>query len=476
MGCPRAVQCLARVLAWPTALALLAACGADQPNTSPSEAVVSAPAASRGASSAASTPIEEPEARFADGDRVAGILAELQRAADENDGIRATGTPGYDASVALVAAQLEQMGLAVETPELAFTSFRDEGVVLDVGGRAFAGPDEARALIYSPSGDVSGPVVMLAGSGCDASDFDGVAAGAVAVTLQGGCLRRDQAINASVAGVAALVVGYPDRGAGEIFRPTLIDPAGIEVPVISVTGEAVEALEAAEGETARVDVESVLAPSTFRNVIAQVGNGPRVVMVGAHLDSVLDGPGINDNGSGVAAALEIARAFAEEGVPDGWAVRVGLWGGEEYGTIGSRAYAADLASDEVVAYLNLDMAGSVNGLTLVYDEPTAAPGSGDITAAYEAWLSVHDEPSEPADLGGSSDHFGFAAAGIPTGGLFAGAAATGSASNPTAAPVGPAPDPCYHIGCDDLDNVDVDRVVLFADATLAVMWGLMQEG
>ena len=319
---------------------------------------------------------------------------------------------------------------------------------------------------------------MLTGSGCDPEDFADVPAGAVAVSLEGGCFRRDQALNASAAGVAALVVGYPDRGPGEIFRPTLLDPGGIEVPVVSVTAEAVEALEAAAGagEPARVTVQTELAPSTVRNVIAQAGDGPRVVMVGAHLDSVLDGPGINDNGSGVAAVMEIARAIVSDGVPEGWAVRIGLWGAEEFGTIGSRAYAAELPEDEVAAYLNLDMAGSVNGLTLVYDEAGAAAGSADITVLYEAWLEERGEPFERVDIGGSSDHFGFAAAGIPTGGLFAGAAATGSASNPSANPTGPAPDPCYHIGCDDLANVDLDRVVLFADATLAVVVALLRGG
>jgi aminopeptidase S len=198
------------------------------------------------------------------------------------------------------------------------------------------------------------------------------------------------------------------------------------------------------------------------------------VMVGAHLDSVLDGPGINDNGSGVAAVLEIARAVAAAGVPDGWALRIGLWGAEELGSIGSRAYA-ETVGEEVVAYINLDMAGSINGATLVYDEQGAAPGSAAITDAFEAVLTARDEPHEETDLGGSSDHFGFQQAGIPTGGLFAGATETGGAAAPSSGGGGGgvAPDPCYHIGCDDLDNVDVQRVVLFAEVTAAVAIELM---
>ena len=396
-----------------------------------------------------------------------------RQVADANDAVRTAGTGGYEASVDLAADALGELGWSVETPEVEFTGFRDLGGRLEVGDATFVGPDEVRALIYSPGGTVSGPVAILEGSGCDPDDFDGVPAGALAVTTEGGCLRRDQAVNAADAGVGALIVGYPDRGPGEIYRPTLLDPAGIEVPVVSVTGEAVTALREAAGDEATLTIETELPPSTFRNVIAQLGDGPSVLMLGGHLDSVLDGPGLNDNGSGVAALVEIARGMAEAGVPDGWAVRIGLWGAEEFGSIGSRAYVAEL-DDEVAAYINLDMAGSVNGATLVYDEAGAAPGSEEISRSFEAWFTERDLEHAPVDIGLSSDHFGFAQAGIPTGGLFAGASESGSASNPSAGG-GEAMDPCYHIGCDTLDNVDLDRVALFADATFAVAYELMER-
>ena len=320
-----------------------------------------------------------------------------------------------------------------------------------------------------------GRVAVLSESGCDPDHFEGVEAGAVVLTMQGGCLRRQQAGNAADAGAAALLIGYPGRGAGEIFRPTLIDPGGITIPVASVTDEAIGALEAAGGEPVHLVVATEREPATVRNVIAQLGSGPAVIMLGGHLDSVFEGPGINDNGSGVAALLEIARGLVTQGLPDGVAVRIGLWGGEELGTIGSRAYVDGLG-DEVIAYLNLDMAGSLNGANLVYEEAGAAAGSADITAAYEAWFDDRGEPTETVDLGGSSDHFGFIAAGIPTGGLFAGATESGSAAQPGTGGSGGEPaDACYHLACDDLANVDVERVALFARATFAVTYALAAD-
>jgi Peptidase family M28/PA domain len=447
---------------------LVAACGALAP-----PAV--SPAAVAPRTSTESDPAAESVEFVADVSRLQADLAVLQEIAEASDGIRTSGTEGYERSVDATAEALRAAGWDVETPELEFIGFRDLGAELAVPGRSFRGPDEVRALIYSPSGEVAGRIAVLAESGCEAEHFDGVPTGAIVLTTAGGCFRRDQAVNAAEAGAAALLVGYPGRGPGEIFRPTLLDPDGLDIPVASVTDDAVAALEDAAGETAELLVRTDREPSTFRNVIGQLGDGPSVVMLGAHLDSVLDGPGINDNGSGVAALLEIARGASEARIPDGWALRIGLWGAEEFGTFGSRAYAATLPEDEVAAYLNLDMAGSVNGATLVYDDASAAPGSERITEAYEAWLEARGEPGDRVDIGGSSDHVGFALAGIPTGGLFAGASESGSAAAPGSGSAGTAPDPCYHIACDDLDNVDLARVALFAEATFAVAFELMGD-
>jgi Zn-dependent M28 family amino/carboxypeptidase len=451
-------------------LALLTACGGPAPSVSSVSGSSSSVPSTAEPPAAPPAPSADPDAAA---DRIQADLEALQAVADANDGIRAAGTPGYEDSVDHAAAVLTGIGFVVDTPEVSFTGFRDLAATLRVGDRTFTGPDEVRALIYSPSGTVDGRVVHLDGSGCRAGDFADVEPGDLALTTEGGCFRRDQVLNAVDAGAAALLVGYPDLGPGEIFRPTLLDPGGMDIPAVSITDDAVELLTGRDVGPVRLEVETERAPGTFRNVIAQLGDGPRVVMVGAHLDSVLDGPGINDNGSGVAAVLEVARAIAGAGVPAGWALRIGLWGAEEFGSIGSRAYVETLG-DEVIAYLNLDMAGSVNGATLIYDEAGAPPGSEEITAAFERALADRDEPSEPADLGGSSDHFGFQQAGIPTGGLFAGATVTGGAAAPTTGGGGgPAPDPCYHIGCDDLGNVDVDRVVLFAEVTASVVADLM---
>jgi aminopeptidase S len=164
--------------------------------------------------------------------------------------------------------------------------------------------------------------------------------------------------------------------------------------------------------------------------------------------------------------LEIARTFAE--VPGG-RLRVGLWAGEEYGIYGSRDYVESLADGELqtpIAYLNLDMLGSLNGVPFVYDDSQAADGSDQVRDYLLAALTALGVTAEPMDLGGASDHAAFQFAGIPTGGIFSGAAEKKTADQ-ASAHGGTADEPmdaCYHLPCDTTDNVDADLVAVYAAA------------
>jgi hypothetical protein len=138
-----------------------------------------------------------------------------------------------------------------------------------------------------------------------------------------------------------------------------------------------------------------------------------VVMIGAHLDSWHTGTGATDNADGSAVVLETMRILKAIG-PAKRTIRAALWGGEEIGLLGSKAYvAAHLASpaarDKIFAYLNLDPAsGPIYGWYMEKSEPAKT--------LFDAWL----EPLK--DLGvrknviegiGNTDHLSFRAAGIP---------------------------------------------------------------
>ncbi|MEX1157198.1 MAG: M20/M25/M40 family metallo-hydrolase [Chloroflexota bacterium] len=408
-------------------------------------------------------------------------LEVLMEIATDNGGLRTAGTAGYEASVQYVAEQLREMGYSVETPEFEMATYLElpGGTVTVGGGPTFETGDDFKAMIYSASGDFSAAVTPVGfddgqNGGCDATDFDGFVQGTIALAPPGSCFRRQVVLNAVAAGAVALVVSYPQYAQGEPRRPTLLSPDGIDIPVLSATGEVGETLQTAaeDGSQVHISVTTEIGQAMVHNVIAEShGIAERVVMLGGHLDGVHDGPGINDNGSGPAALLEIARVLAEERP---WArVRFAFWGGEEFGLLGSRAYVDGLDNDgeaEIAAYLNFDMLGSPNYVPIVYDEPGAAAGSSKIADFLVAYLESIGISPERMDLGGGSDHHFFSQARIPTGGLFSGATElkTDAQADAYGGTAGEAMDACYHLGCDTVERVNIDLVASFANAAVAV--------
>lgn len=211
--------------------------------------------------------------------------------------------------------------------------------------------------------------------------------------------------------------------------------------------------------TAGYEIERRAFAARTNLIVERVGSASGVVMVGAHLDSVRAGPGINDNGSGVAALLVLAEALATLPPPER-TIRFAFWDAEEGGAFGSRAYIEALAPaelDRIGAYLNLDMVGSPNAIRLVYAETDAAPGSEAITRHFAAYFESLDLSWSPIDLEGDSDHGPFIGAGIPTGGLFSGGIepVTDAQAQRFGATAGIPADACSHRACDTIANVDL---------------------
>jgi Peptidase family M28/PA domain len=361
-------------------------------------------------------------------------LRALQEIAEENGGDRAAGTPGADASADYVADRLREAGWRVRLQPVSFPYFdeRSPARLVDAGGEALEEGAEFRTLSYSGSGRMAGPVRRF-GLGCERAELRALEEGEIAVVARGDCFFRDKARNAEAAGAGALLI--VDRESDEPPSATLGAP-GIDIPVLAVGAAAGRRL----GRRVELEVNAVSERRRTVNVIAETagGRGENVVMAGGHLDSVPAGPGINDNGSGTAALLELADALG--GRAPGARVRLAFWGAEELGLIGSRRYVRELSSAEhgrIAAYLNLDMVGSPRPARRVYSD--ADP---DIERLLR---SLVGPGAEEENAGGNSDHAPFKRAGIPVGGLFTGA--------------GRPHDPCYHRACDDIDNIDMPILV-----------------
>ena len=242
------------------------------------------------------------------------------------------------------------------------------------------------------------------------------------------------------------------------------------------------------GRTARFRVDWRPGTYTTRNVIAETsGRDDNVVVVGAHLDSVGVGPGIQDNGSGSAAILEIAEQMAKVGPRN--QVRFIWFGAEESGLLGSEFYVESLTEDEIddiAAMLNFDMIASPNFVRFVYDgdlsdsppPPSGAPdGSAAIETLFVDYFENQGLASEPTEFSGRSDYGPFIEVGIPAGGLFTGAEGI---KTPEQAAIyggtaGEQYDPCYHLGCDDLDNPNALALDQMGDAAAHAVISLAQS-
>ncbi|KOV79733.1 peptidase M28 [Streptomyces sp. NRRL WC-3618] len=202
------------------------------------------------------------------------------------------------------------------------------------------------------------------------------------------------------------------------------------------------------------------------------GDANQVIMAGSHLDSVTAGPGINDNGSGSAAVLEIALAVSRAQYQPTKHLRFGWWGAEELGIVGSRFYVNNLSSanrSRVKGYLNFDMIGSPNPGYFVYDDdPTIEKTFKD----YYAGIGIPTEIETEGD--GRSDHAPFKNAGIAVGGLFSGADFTKTAAQAAkwGGTSGRAFDRCYHASCDTIANIDDTALDRNSDAAAYAVWEL----
>ncbi|WP_182546787.1 M28 family metallopeptidase [Halosaccharopolyspora lacisalsi] len=395
-------------------------------------------------------------------------LVALQRIADQNGNTRASGTPGYRASVDYVADKLRAAGFDVSTPEFAYTKYSLESIELNVAGS----PVEADALEYSPAtprGGVTAPLSVTPvddSTGCQASDYGGVdVTDTIALIQRGSCTFAKKQRIASEQGASAAIIYNNAEGA---LNGTLGGADAGVIPTAGVSKATGAQLVKQQGTEATLDLRASFDEITSENVIAQTrtGRADNVVMAGAHLDSVAEGAGINDNGTGSAGLLETALQLG--GSPDtNNAVRFAWWGAEESGLIGSTKYVQGLSFErqlDIAMYLNFDMIGSPNAGYFTYDGDNsdgvgAGPGpqgSAAIEHAFVKALHKQGVEAEGTDFDGRSDYGEFIANGIPAGGLFTGAEEikTEAQAAKWGGTAGKAFDPNYHQPGDTLVNVD----------------------
>jgi Zn-dependent M28 family amino/carboxypeptidase len=436
-------------------------------------------------------------------------LKALEAIADANGGTRASGTPGYDASVAYVVPWLQEKGYEVTIQTFEFPFFQElapgELERISPSAQTFVEGTDFDVMTYSGSGDVTAnvqPVDTTAAptgtstSGCEAADFSGFTVGRIALVQRGTCSFRQKALNAQAAGASAVVVfNRGTAGSEGLIVGTLGEP-GANIPVLGTTFAVGQALYSADSSVvAHVFASTISEIRTTSNVLADTPGGDpnEVVVVGGHLDSVPEGPGIVDNGSGTMTMLEIARRLNDvvnihktgaNGLTN--KVRFAFWGAEEFGLLGSRHYVQNLTAAErstISLNLNFDMIASSNFIYFVTDGDgssfgVAGPGrSAEAEDVFLDYLESQGIPNWPRELDGRSDWQAFREVGIGFGSLSTGsdhvkteeqAAALGGTAGVIA-------HPCYHRPCDRLDTVSRVALDVTSDAVAhAVLWFAME--
>ena len=423
---------------------------------------------------------------------VAGIREHqqaLQGIATAAGGNRLAGTAGHDASAVYVHDKMVAAGYDVSYQEFSFLLVSDrtppvlqrttapaatyvDGV--DFGTMTYSGSGNTTAALWAV--DLLIPPVGGSTSGCEATDFAGFPAGAIALIQRGTCTFRAKSDNAFAAGATGVVImnegNTPDRSS--VLFGTLSPPATLASgPVVGTSFSLGQSLAngvttGSTGLTVHLKTDTIAETRSTRNVIAETpgGDATKVVVIGAHLDSVSRGPGINDDGSGTGMDLEIAETYAAQGrIPDTRNKLRFIWfSGEEEGLLGSQFYVDSLSAAEqgdIMAMLDFDMVGSPNFVRFVYDGDNSSfpvgpgvaagpPGSAYIEGLFADYFNHVDLAIDPTAFDGRSDYGPFIDVGIPAGGIFAGAEGLKTAAQVTTygGTAGIQYDPCYHLACD----------------------------
>jgi Zn-dependent M28 family amino/carboxypeptidase len=422
-------------------------------------------------------------------DGVRARQAALQAIADANNGIRTSGTAGFDTSADYAEKVFRDAGYNVTRQVFQFQTFIE---LLPTRLTQVAPPPEApietRVMSYSGSGSVTAAVSTLPViTGCDPTDFAGFPAGNIALISRGICTFASKATNAQAAGASGVVI-YNNRPGP--LNGTLSAGFSLDIAVTAVTQTVGAQLTATPGLVLAINASTFRGTASTSNIFAetQKGDPANVVMVGAHLDSVNAGAGIQDNGSGSAAILELAVQMAK--VKPENKVRFALWGAEESGLVGSTYYVNNLPAEEkakIKMYLNFDMIGSPNPVYFIYDGDNSdnvgsgpgPEGSAAIEKVFENFYTLRGLPFKGTDFDGRSDYGPFIGAGIPAGGLFTGAEGIKTAEEAAlwGGTAGEAYDKCYHQACDNFANINLTALDVNSDAVAyATLYFAMREG
>jgi hypothetical protein len=377
-------------------------------------------------------------------------LSQFQRVADENPGPnghgnRNTGTSGYAASVAYVAALMRQAGYNVTIQQYNYRALSVRGTPeFSAPSRGYSFEHDWFVARGSAGGTLTAPIEPPTGSasGCSLGAFARFSRGNIALIKRGTCAVDTQVANAQAAGASAVILynmpPEPDEDGelplgGDAYEARLTEPTTI--PVIGVVSYGVGAdllhqYRLGRKPSVHIDIHMRIKSGLDYNLIAEspFGDPNRVVVLDAHLDAIF-GAGMLDNASGSTTILEIALNLAK--TPTHNRLRYIWFGGEEIGLLGSHYYTKHLTPAEVhriVFDVDADVTATPNFDILVADPefahnhkrfpPNVVPQSKIGNEYFAAFFEKGGVVSRPARFGNDgTDSNAFSLVGVPNTGI-----------------------------------------------------------
>ena len=422
----------------------------------------------------------------------------LQQIARRNGDTREVLSGGYTASLDYVVNTLERAGYKPQIDMFDFPFWRetappvlnrvtptpktyvpgdadDDGSpavdFITLGNSPTASATNKKVVPTNDIGTIPPPTAGASTSGCEATDYPPETVGNIALVMRGTCAFVQKAAVAQQVGAAGVIIFNDGVGPGRQNPVFVLNQVDLTIPAVissfAVGKELYDAVNAGENVTATLSTFGIQQERLLPQVIAETKGGDKnnVLVVGAHLDSVPAGPGINDDGSGTGTLLAQAEAMAKKHNANNLRQKIRfMWfGAEENGLIGSSFYADNLSETEVAkidAMLDYDMLASQNYVRFLYDgdgsEPgneafQGPPGSGLIEKVQDDWFKSKGQQTDRVPFDGRSDYVGFTDRGIPAGGIFAGAEQPKTPEQEAiyGGAAGSAYDVCYHEICDD---------------------------
>lgn len=396
------------------------------------------------------------------------ILKDIERLSMEDgqnkDNARVTGFEGEHEAAKYIQSQFKKLGLNSELKTVdGIDGFIDEGSSLTINNQSVT----VKTLTYSqPTNQKLEGELVYAKTGTENECKEANLRGKIALIQRGTISFADKAKNAYNNGAIGVII-Y--NNASGMLNGTLGELNDSVVPTVGMSLEdgkvLVDKVNAGESVNVSMEVNTIVKPNSFSyNVVGELPahknvKNPQTLVVGAHFDSV-SCPGANDNASGTATILELARLISQPEVKNKlqYNIKFVAFGAEEIGLVGSKEYVEQLVqsgeSQNIAGMINLDMVGVGNQVVTYNIDDNSSHKITDI---------AHENINE---LGykfgghfnsGSSDHAPFEAAGIPS--VF----------------IQFDKDPYYHTDEDTLDKIDPQNIKETATLVLNMLMDMQEK-